>query len=118
MKTVLKHLAIILCIVLVSLMATYIGLAIYYHNAFAYGTWINNVYCTGRSIEEVNEDLVRDFSYDGLTVFDKDGNSYRIAAEEIGYQFDFIKALEIYKKQQNPILSYKEEDFERAQNSI
>lgn len=102
MKTVLKHLAIILCIVLVSLMATYIGLAIYYHNAFAYGTWINNVYCTGRSIEEVNEDLVQDFSYDGLTVFDKDGNSYRIAAEEIGYQFDFIKALEIYQKQQNP----------------
>ncbi len=102
MKTVLKHLAIILCIVLVSLMGTYIGLAIYYHNAFAYGTWINNVYCTGRSIEEVNADLVQDFSYDGLTVLDKDGNSCRIAAEEIDYQFDFIKALEIYQKQQNP----------------
>ncbi len=102
MKTVLKHLAIILCIILVSLMGTYIGLAIYYHNAFAYGTWINNVYCTGRSIEEVNADLVQDFTYDGLTVFDKEGNSYEIPAEDIDYRFDFVKALEIYQKQQNP----------------
>lgn len=102
MKTLVKHLAIILCIILVSLMGTYIGLAIYYHNAFPYGTWINNVYCTGRSIQEVNNDLVDKFTYEGITVFDKDGNSYVIAAEDINYQFDFMKALEIYQKQQNP----------------
>ena len=81
MKRFLKHFAIILCILLVSLMGTYVGLAIYYHNAFAYGTWINGVYCTGRSIEEVNRELVQDFSYDGLTVYDKEGNSYTISAE-------------------------------------
>lgn len=102
MKILLKHLAIILCIILVSLMGTYIGLAVYYHNAFAYGTWINNVYCTGRSIQEVNEDLVQNFAYDGLTVYDKDGNSYRITAEQIDYQFDFVRALEIYREKQNP----------------
>ena len=102
MKTLVKHSVIILCIILVSLMATYIGLAIYYHNAFAYGTWINNVYCTGRSIQEVNKDLVDNFTYDGLTVYDKDGNFYVIAAEDINYQFDFMKALEIYQKQQDP----------------
>lgn len=102
MKIFLKHFAIILSIILVSLMGTYIGLAIYYHNAFAYGTWINGVYCTGRSIQEVNEDLVRGFTYDGVTIYDNDGNSYMITAEEIGYQFDFIKALEIYQKRQNP----------------
>lgn len=102
MKRLLKHLAIILCIVLVSLMATYIGLAIYYHNAFAYGTWINGVYCTGRSIQDVNDELVPGFTYEGLTVYDIEGNSYFISAEEIGYQFDFMKALEVYQKQQNP----------------
>ena len=102
MKVLLKHFAIILCIILVSLMSTYVGLAIYYHNAFAYGTWINNVYCTGRSIQEVNEDLIKDFTYDGVTIYDKDGNSYVISADEINYQFDFVKALEIYRKQQNP----------------
>ena len=102
MKIILKHLFIILCIILVSLMGTYIGLAIYYHNAFAYGTWINNVYCTGRSIQEVNAELVQNFTYDGVTIYDKDGNAYVITAEDIGYQFDFVTALEIYQKRQNP----------------
>ena len=102
MKILLKHLAIILCIILVSLMGTYIGLAIYYHNAFAYGTWINNVYCTGRSIQEVNDDLVQNFTYEGTTVYDKDGNAFVIMAEQIDYQFDFVKALEMYQKRQNP----------------
>lgn len=94
MKRLLKHMAIILGIVTVSLMATYVGLAVYYHNAFPYGTWINGIYCTGRSIQEVNEDLAEQFTYDGITVKDKDGGCYLIAAEDIGYQFDFETALE------------------------
>lgn len=102
MKRLLKHVAVILGIVSVSLMATYVGLAVYYHNAFPYGTWINGIYCTGRSLQEVNDDLAKQFTYDGVTVEDKDGNRYLITAEEISYQFDFKKALEIYQQQQNP----------------
>lgn len=102
MKRLLKHVAVILGIVSVSLMATYVGLAVYYHNAFPYGTWINGIYCTGRSLQEVNDDLAKQFTYDGVTVEDKDGNRYLITAAEISYQFDFKKALEIYQKQQNP----------------
>lgn len=102
MKRILKHMAVILGIATVSLMATYVGLAVYYHNAFIYGTWINGIYCTGRSIQEVNDDLVKDFTYDGVTVVDKNGERYVISAEEISYQFDFKKALEIYQKRQNP----------------
>lgn len=102
MKRILKHMAVILGIATVSLMVTYVGLAVYYHNAFIYGTWINGIYCTGRSIQEVNDELVKDFTYDGVTVVDKDGERYVISAEEISYQFDFKKALEIYQKRQNP----------------
>lgn len=102
MKRLLKHIMLILGITLVSLMATYVGLAVYYHNAFPYGTWINGIYCTGRSIQEVNDDLAGQFTYDGITVVDKDGNRYLITAEDISYQFDFEKALEIYQNQQNP----------------
>lgn len=102
MKRLLKHMAVMFGIAAVSLMAVYIGLAVYYRNAFTYGTWINGVYCTGKSIQEVNEELAKDFSYEGVTVTDKDGNSYVITAEEISYQFDFRKALEIYQKRQNP----------------
>lgn len=94
--------AVILGIVTVSLMATYVGLAVYYRNAFTYGTWINGIYCTGKSIEEVNEELAGEFTYEGVTVTDRDGNSYVISAGEIAYQFDFVKALEIYQTRQNP----------------
>ncbi|MCM1121085.1 MAG: L,D-transpeptidase/peptidoglycan binding protein [Eubacterium sp.] len=135
MKRFLKHLVLIFCIILVSLMGTYIGLAIYYHNAFAYGTWINDVYCTGKSIEEVNEELVKDFTYEGVTISDKDGNTYMISAEEIGYKFDFIQALEKYRKQQNswlwiesllhgdnrklvPVVSYDRQALERILDQI
>ena len=102
MKRLLKHVVVILGIVIVSLMVTYVGLAVYYHNAFPYGTWINGIYCTGRSIQEVNDDLAAQFTYDGIIVEDRDGESYLITAEDIGYQFDFEKALELYLKQQNP----------------
>lgn len=100
-KRILKHLVIVLAIITISLMGTYVGLAVYYHNAFAYGTWINGVYCTGRSIQEVNDELVKDFTYEGVHVHDKDGNVFTIPAEQISYQFDFGRALEIYQKQQN-----------------
>ncbi len=100
-KRFVKHLVIIFCIILVSLMGTYIGLAIYYHNAFAYGTWINGVYCTGKSIGDVNKELAQGFSYDGVRISDKEGDTWEISAGEIAYRFDFAKALEIYQKQQN-----------------
>lgn len=128
-KKILKHLAVILGLMMISLMGVYVGLAIYYHNAFAYGTWINGVYCTGKSIQEVNDELVKDFTYEGLTVYDQDGNAFLIPAEQISYQFDFGRALEIYQKQQNswmwidslfhehiakltPVVSYNPEEFE------
>ncbi len=134
-KRFLKHLAIIFCIILVSLMGTYIGLAIYYHNAFAYGTWINGVYCTGRSISDVNKELAKGFSYDGITIYDKEGNSFQISAQDIGYQFDFVTALEIYQKQQNswvwidslfhgestklaPVVSYDQQALEKILQNI
>lgn len=134
-RKIAKHLMIMFCIIMVSLMGTYIGLAVYYHNAFEYGTWINGVYCTGKSIEEVNEELVKDFAYEGVTICDKDGNSYTISAQEIAYQFDFEKALEIYLQRQNswmwveslirgedtnltPVVSYDQELLEKAMDSI
>lgn len=134
-KRFVKHFVIVLCIAIVSFMAVYIGLAIYYHNAFEYGTWINGVYCTGRSIEDVNRELAESFHYEGITVYDKNGNSYPISAQEIDYKFDFAKALEIYQKQQNswvwvdslihrnivqltPVVSYDQDKFEACFDQI
>ena len=86
------------------LLAAYMGLAKYYKGGFSYGTWINGIYCTGKTVDEVNEELLRNCRYEGLTVFDKDGYSYGIDAAEINFTFDFKEALQGYLNKQNPYL--------------
>lgn len=82
-------------------MIVYIGLAFYYRNAFEYGTWINHIYCTGKNIEEVNQELTGQFQYDGITIYDKEQNPCRILADDIGYRYDFAEALKAYLDRQN-----------------
>ena len=48
--------AVILLILLCA--GAYLGIAFYYMDGFSLGTWINGVYCTGKSVEEVNEELI------------------------------------------------------------
>lgn len=91
----------LLGIVLLQIMIAYIGLACYYRNAFEYGTWINRIYCTGKSIEEVNLELSGQYEGDGITIYDKENNAYQITAKEIGCQYDFESALKLYLDRQN-----------------
>lgn len=100
-KHLYKKIFILLFVILFQLGIAYIGLAVYYQNAFEYGTWINNIYCTGKNIEEVNRELVSRFDYDGVMIYDKEGNAYQISAEDIHYQYDFKEALKAYLDRQN-----------------
>lgn len=86
------------------LLASYVGLAKYYKGGFSYGTWINGIYCTGKTVEEVNEELLKSCSYEGLHIFDKEGYSYEVSAKDIGFAFDFEEALRTYLNKQNPYL--------------
>lgn len=130
-KKWVKTIILILFLFLIQIMAVYVGLAIYYRNAFEYGTWINSIYCTGKSIDEVNDELAGQFSYEGITVYDRNGNTYAISAADIDYQYDFKEALKIYLGKQNswlwidsfwkvkndklmPVVSYDEERFEEC----
>ena len=54
---ILKGCIIGFSLILVSLFAMYLGLSRYYSSGFSYGTWINGVYCTGKSINEINDEL-------------------------------------------------------------
>lgn len=91
-------------VILLSLIAMYLGLVFYYRDGFSYGTWINGVYCTGKSINEVNEELIRQCSYEGLTITDCDGKSYTILPEDVALSYDYTNTLERYKQKQNPFL--------------
>lgn len=86
----------------VLLFGIYIGLSEYYKNGFSYGTWINGIYCTGKSVEEVNQELLGSCAYEGITVYDRQGTPYLISAEDIGYAFDFRESLWDYLEEQDP----------------
>lgn len=134
-KQFFKRFFLLLCIAVFQLLIVYIGLAVYYRNAFEYGTWINSIYCTGKNIEEVNQELIEKFAYDGITIYDKEQNAYQIAADDIFYRCDFTEPLKAYLDDQNawfwfdslwmvrkeeirPVILYDEDTFSRCFESI
>lgn len=103
-KKRIRKIGIVIGMMIFLLLVSYIGLAEYYKNRFSYGTWINDVYCTGKTVEEANRELLEDCSYDGLTVYDGMGNAFRIESEDIGFTFDFEEILQSRLNAQNPYL--------------
>lgn len=103
-KYVLKGIAIAGSIILLSTAAMYLGLARYYAGGFSYATWINGIYCTGKSINEVNDELLKQCYYTGLTIIASDGKSYTVPADQVNLSFDFSESLKLYLERQNPYL--------------
>ncbi len=86
--------------VLLAVAGIYFGLAGYYSERFCYGTWINGVYCTGKTVEEVNSELVTLATYEKITVIDRNDSRYEVALDEIEYGMDFTGALQEIKSGQ------------------
>lgn len=103
-RFVLKGIAIAGSIILLSTAVMYLGLARYYAGGFSYETWINGIYCTGKSINEVNDELLKQCYYTGLTIIASDGKSYTVPADQVNLSFDFSEALNLYLERQNPYL--------------
>lgn len=134
-KHFFRNIIVLFFILISQLTILYIGLAFYYRNAFEYGTWINHIYCTGKNIEEVNQELIEQYGYEGITIYDKEQNAYQIAAGEIHYRYDFKESLEDYLARQDawrwvdslwkvreeeikPVISYDEEAFAQCLDSM
>lgn len=135
-RNIFKGILLGVSIILVSTMGMYLGLVHYYKGGFSYGTWINGIYCTGKSVNEVNEELLKECHYEGLTVTDRGGKSYTILPEDVGLTFDYQEALGGYlqkqnaylwidnligdagKKQLKPVLSYDQGAFQAAVDQI
>ena len=103
MKKLMKSLLIFSSISVFMIGLCYFGLALYYQNGFAFGTYINGIYCTGKSVNEVNDELNNSFVYEDLLIKTKD-KTYRLRAKDMHYTFDFKEPLEQYLNEQNPYL--------------
>ena len=102
MSKALKRLIIALVFSIASFIAVYIGLGFYYMNGFPCFTWINGVYCTGKSVEEVNEELRQKYQYDGISITDISGAKLFISAKDADVKIDFTEALNLYLSDKNP----------------
>lgn len=84
--------------------AAFLLLALYYRNNFPVNTWINGVYCTGKSVEEVNQELSAKAEAPVVRILDEEGNAWLIDITESGYVADYTEPLENFIRRQNPLL--------------
>lgn len=99
MKKLLRFLLVFLLSGLCLLLGGMLALTLYYRNNFPVNTWINGVYCTGKSIEQVNEELVNAQEASVITIVDADCVSWEIDMTAAGIRPDFSDALKAYLRQ-------------------
>lgn len=95
---------IIPCTIFLFLLVSYIGLAFYYQNGFLCGTWINGVYCTGRSVDEAESLLLQTFHQEDLYITGRDNQSDVLNVEKYVAEVDYHSQLLSYLENQKPFL--------------
>lgn len=96
MKKILRFIVgFLLCGLLLAL-AGFAALTMYYRNHFPVNTWINGVYCTGKTIEQVNEELVNATEASALYVVDADGIFWEVDMAAAGIRPDYTGGLKAY----------------------
>jgi hypothetical protein len=98
MKKVLKGASIAVAIIIVLMTALYFALGLYYVGGFPCFTWINGIYCTGKSVSEVNAELLKSAPYDGIAIMDKSGARLFVSSADTDLTMDYTGALtEVYR---------------------
>ena len=102
MKRESKRGVFVIFILILLVLVGYILLALYYREGFSPNTWINGVYCTGKTVEEVNTELLSRMKAPVIIVTGMDGKAYEIPLEEVDYSGDFLLPLQEFRERQNP----------------
>lgn len=77
-------------------MGVFLLLAQYYQEHFPVNTWINGVYCTGKTVAEVNEELACAQEANLIHILDSEGTEWVIPMEEAEVRPDYTQALMSY----------------------
>lgn len=79
----------------------YIGIAFFYMSGFTFGTWINGVYCTGKTITDANQILTEQYIYDGCTIVFLNHKMESFTQTDAVTTFDFTNQLQEIQEKQN-----------------
>lgn len=91
-------------ILLLLCIAVYLCIAYFYKDFFLVNTWINGVYCTGKTVTEVNTELLCDAKAPFLTIIGRNGETAEIDLAEASYSEDYTASLQNYLNSQKSIL--------------
>lgn len=104
----IKMFILFIFILLLLMFLGYYLLAVYYRSGFSVNTWINGIYCTGKTVEEVNAELMTKVEAPVIVISTNSGwdSAYdnSIDLGEMGYECDYLSALNDYMENQNPFL--------------
>jgi len=97
-KKIVKGIIISIC----SLLFIYLGITIYFMNHFYFGSLINNINVSGKSVEEVNKQMAAELNTYVLEIKERDGKSEQIRGDEVGLTYSSDGQFKELKDTQNP----------------
>lgn len=118
MKSKAKWILLVCLLFLLLLFTGYVLLAFYYRDGFGLNTWINGVYCTGKTVEEVNAELLSQMKAPIVVITDQDGKSYTIDMEQAGFTGDYLPSLNRYMQEQSAWLWVDNITFHREHELV
>ncbi len=83
--------------------ASFFLLAFYYRDNFLVNTWINGVYCTGKTVEEVNQELSADAEAPVIRIAGTE-QVWTLDLAQADYHADYSEPLKTFIRRQNPFL--------------
>jgi hypothetical protein len=84
------------------LLGIYFGMAVYFMNHFYFGSEINSISVSGKSVEEVNEQMAAELQTYTLKLIERGGKAEQIRAEEIGLKYNTDGEFKSFKDSQKP----------------
>lgn len=85
-----------------TLLIVYFGMAIYFMNHFYFGSVINSINVSGKSVEEVNKLMASEIQKYQLNIKERGGINEQISGKEIGLKYDVNVGFKELKDKQNP----------------
>jgi lipoprotein-anchoring transpeptidase ErfK/SrfK len=85
-----------------TLLIVYLGMTVYFKNHFYFGSEINGISVSGKSVEKVNEQMAAELYIYSLEIKGREGKAEQIKADEIGLRYSSDDEFKNLKDSQNP----------------
>lgn len=92
-------------------LGAFLALTWYYSKTFVVNTWINGVYCTGMTVEEVNRELVQATQIPEMVIIDDQGQRWPVDLSRVDYRVDYTASLREYLRRSGQESWFSQEEI-------